>query len=65
MDKDVIMMTDKGTIIRTKVKDIRISGRNTQGVILMKSEDKIVSVAIAQSEKEEENSEIEENNIQE
>lgn len=53
VDKDVIMMTDKGTIIRTKVKDIRISGRNTQGVILMKSEDKIVSVAIAQSEKEE------------
>lgn len=53
VDKDVIMMTDKGTIIRTKVKDIRISGRNTQGVILMKSEDKIVSVAIAKSEKEE------------
>lgn len=53
VDKDVIMMTDKGTIIRTKAKAIRISGRNTQGVTLMKSQDKIVSVAIAQTAEEE------------
>ena len=49
-DKDVLMMTDKGTVIRTKVKDIRISGRNTQGVTLMRTEDKIISVAVAKTE---------------
>ena len=53
-DKDVLMMTDKGTVIRTKVKDIRISGRNTQGVTLMRTEDKIISVAIAKTETKEE-----------
>lgn len=51
-DKDILMMTDKGTVIRTKVKDIRISGRNTQGVTLMRTEDKIISVALAKSEEE-------------
>jgi DNA gyrase subunit A len=51
-DMDVLMMTDKGTVIRTKVIDIRISGRNTQGVTLMRTEDKIISVALAKSEDE-------------
>ncbi len=51
-DKDILMMTEKGTVIRTKVKDIRISGRNTQGVTLMRTEDKIISVALAKSEEE-------------
>ena len=59
-DKDVLMMTDKGVVIRTKVKDIRISGRNTQGVTLMKTEDKIISVALAKTDNNQEN--IEENN---
>ncbi|MDR1495220.1 MAG: DNA gyrase subunit A [Rickettsiales bacterium] len=49
-DCDVLMMTDKGTVIRTKIRDIKISGRNTQGVTLMKTEDKIISVAVARSE---------------
>lgn len=49
-DNDVLMMTEKGTVIRTKVKDIRISGRNTQGVTLMRTEDKIISVTLAKSE---------------
>jgi DNA gyrase subunit A len=48
-DQDVIMLTDKGAIIRTKVKDIRISGRNTQGVTLMRTNDKIISVAMAKT----------------
>ena len=61
-DNDVIMMTEKGTMIRTRVKDIRISGRNTQGVTLMKTQDdKIISVAIVKSE-EEQNEENTENN---
>ncbi len=51
-DKDILMMTDKGTVIRTKVRDIRISGRNTQGVTLMRTEDKIISVALAKTEEE-------------
>ncbi len=51
-DEDVVMMTDKGTVIRMRAADIRISGRNTQGVTLMKSEDKVVSMAIAKTEKE-------------
>ena len=59
-DKDVLMMTDKGVVIRTKVKDIRISGRNTQGVTLMKTEDRIISVALAKTDNNQEN--IEESN---
>ena len=49
-DNDVLMMTEKGTVIRTKVKDIRISGRNTQGVMLMRTNDKIISVALAKTD---------------
>jgi DNA gyrase subunit A len=53
-DEQVIMITDKGTVIRTKVFDIRISGRNTQGVTLMKAqEEKVVSVARIENEEEE------------
>lgn len=51
-DNDVLMMTEKGIVIRTKVRDIRISGRNTQGVTLMRTDDKIISVALAKSEEE-------------
>ena len=58
-DEDVMMITEKGVIIRTKVKDIRISGRNTQGVTLMRTEDKIISVAVAKSEEEGEDDESE------
>jgi DNA gyrase subunit A len=49
-DCDVLMMTARGTIIRTKIRDIKISGRNTQGVTLMRTEDKVISVAIAKGE---------------
>ena len=31
-DDQIMLMTDKGKMIRTKVADIRIAGRNTQGV---------------------------------
>ena len=36
-DEDVMLITDKGTIIRLKVKDISILGRPTQGVTLMRT----------------------------
>ncbi len=42
---EVILSTDKGKIIRCAVKEIRIAGRNTQGVRIFKisSEEKVVS----------------------
>ena len=35
-DEDVILSTDKGRVIRCSVKEIRIAGRNTQGVRIIK-----------------------------
>ena len=45
-DEDVMLITDTGTIIRIKVKDISILGRSTQGVTLMRTSDggKVVSI---------------------
>ena len=45
-DEDVMLITDKGTIIRIKVKDISVLGRSTQGVTLMRTTDggKVVSI---------------------
>ena len=47
-DKDQLMLvTDKGKLIRCPVNDIRIAGRQTQGVTLfnVSDEEKVVSVA--------------------
>ncbi|NBV05935.1 MAG: DNA gyrase subunit A [Proteobacteria bacterium] len=42
----VMIITNKGTLIRTEVGSVRISGRNTQGVTLIKTKDEtVVSVA--------------------
>ncbi len=38
-EDDVMLITDKGTIIRIKVKDISVLGRSTQGVTLMRTND--------------------------
>lgn len=45
-DKDIMMVTDGGKLIRMPVNDIRIAGRKTQGVILFRTadEEKVVSV---------------------
>ena len=45
-EEDVMLITDKGTIIRIKVKDISVLGRSTQGVTLMRTTDggKVVSI---------------------
>ena len=45
-DKDIMMVTDGGKLIRMPVDDIRIAGRKTQGVILFRTADdeKVVSV---------------------
>ena len=58
-DKDELMLiTGQGMIVRCAVKDIRTTGRSTQGVRLMKLEDKdkVVSVAKVIPEEEETNS---------
>ena len=45
-DEDVMLITEKGTIIRLNVKDISVLGRSTQGVTLMRTSDggKVVSI---------------------
>ena len=54
-DEDILLMTDDGTIIRMAVADIRETGRNAQGVRLMRIAEgaKIVAVARAVQEQEE------------
>ena len=43
---EIILSTDKGSIMRCSVNDIRVAGRNTQGVRIKKlsGEEKVVSV---------------------
>lgn len=61
---DIVVMTKEGMVIRQSVKDIRILGRNTQGVRLIKmaESDQIMGVAAvpASDEEGESNSEIDE-----
>ncbi|MFQ5681661.1 MAG: DNA gyrase subunit A [Candidatus Binatia bacterium] len=55
-DDQLMLVTNRGKIIRLRVKDIRIIGRNTQGVRLIDLEDgeKVVSLArLAEKEEEE------------
>lgn len=58
-DDDVMLITDTGTIIRLKVKDISILGRSTQGVTLMRTSDggKVVSIETLTPDIEEEEEE--------
>ncbi len=55
-DDDVMLITDTGTIIRIKVKDISVLGRSTQGVTLMRTSDggKVVSIETLSPEMSEE-----------
>ena len=45
-EDEIILSTDKGSIMRCAVKEIRTAGRNTQGVRIkkLKGEEKVVSV---------------------
>ncbi|MGH2574550.1 MAG: DNA gyrase C-terminal beta-propeller domain-containing protein, partial [Ignavibacteria bacterium] len=56
---DLMIITSKGIMIRQHVSDIRVMGRNTQGVRLIKLEqgDTISAVASVVGEEEEENEE--------
>ena len=54
--EQLMLVTDQGKMIRTTVGDIRIAGRNTQGVTIFNvaENEKVVSVArIDESEEEE------------
>ena len=54
-EDDVMLITDGGTIIRLKVKDISVLGRATQGVTLMRTSDggQVVSIETISPENEE------------
>ena len=54
-DDDIMMITDKGTVIRIKASDVSVLGRNTQGVTLMRTNDggKVVSIETIQDDVEE------------
>ena len=61
---DLIITTDKGMIIRMHVSSISETGRNTQGVILirLKDDQKIATVAIVDRQEDEQVVETEEKN---
>ncbi|MBO5348624.1 MAG: DNA gyrase subunit A [Clostridia bacterium] len=53
-NEDVMLITDKGTIIRLKVEEVSVLGRATQGVTLMRTNDggKVVSIEIIDQDDE-------------
>ena len=53
--EDVMLITDKGTIIRLKVEEVSVLGRSTQGVTLMRTSDggKVVSIELISPESDE------------
>ena len=55
-DDDLMIITTKGVVIRQQVKDIKVIGRNTQGVKLIKldANDRVADVARVVAEEEEE-----------
>ena len=56
-DEDILLITDEGTIIRARAADIRVCGRNTQGVRLMRLAEGSQVVAVCRAEKEEDDNE--------
>ena len=56
-DEDIIVITKMGVVIRTSLKQVAISGRNTQGVkiIRIKDEESVSSITTLKAEEEEEN----------
>ncbi len=53
---DLVVVTGQGVIIRQSAMDIRVTGRNTQGVRLIRLEegDSVAAVAVVKAEEEEE-----------
>ena len=55
---DIILISDKGTLVRTPVEHVASSGRNTQGVTLIRLSKKEKLVAMARVEHEEGDDEL-------
>ena len=56
-NEDLLRVTQSGTLIRTHVDNIRIAGRSTQGVIVMRFKeegDRVISMALTDRDDEEE-----------
>ena len=54
--EDLMVVTEKGVLIRTDVGAIKTCGRSTQGVIVMRfkeEDDRVISIALAEKEPEE------------
>lgn len=53
-DQELMLITTEGIVIRTNVSDISVIGRNTQGVMLMKTDtnDKVASMATIEQKSE-------------
>ena len=62
-DEDLLVTTDKGIVIRVHLNQVSISGRNTQGVRIIKLDEghSVSSIAVVEAEIEEENIENVEN----
>ena len=50
-DEDLVVVTDKGMIIRTELKNISVIGRDTQGVCIIKLNEghKVASIVVVPS----------------
>jgi len=53
-DEDILLITDDGTIIRARAADVRLCGRSTQGVRIMRLAEGSTVVGVCRAEKEEE-----------
>ena len=62
-NNDLIITTTRGVVIRMHVSDISQTGRNTQGVRIIRLDDghSVSSIAVVEAEIEEENVEVVEN----
>ena len=64
-DDDIMIITNKGIMIRQPVKNIKVIGRNTQGVKLLKLDDGAFISSITKVLKEEEKDELNQNSEEE
>ena len=55
-EDDLIMITSGGQVVRIAVREVRVMGRNTQGVRLIGLEDKDALVSVARVEKDQDDS---------
>ncbi len=63
---EVILISDQGTLVRTRTSEVSVLGRNTQGVTLIKVQEgeKLVQVARVAETMEEDSEEVAEQSMQ-